>query len=264
MVPYLLDHPVELFAIVMLALLLAHELGHRLRAWARNRDDNDWEKEVHQARNQIALLLSLLIGFAMSMALNRFDQRKQLVIDEANAIGTAYLRAGMQVESVRGEAQELLRDYADARLAAFSRMSKIDEQSAEMKRARQIQGELWKQATAAAQQTPTPIMGLYVSALNDMIDLDAKRVAARRNRVPPDIWALMTVLAILTSLIIGYGQRRRAALVTFIPAFTVAISMSLIADLDSPVHGLIQVSQQSMQLLSDDLNKQFSAQPDQQ
>ncbi|GLQ86608.1 bestrophin-like domain [Dyella flagellata] len=264
MMLYLLDHPVDLFVMVVVVLLLAHEFGFRLRAWAKNRDDNDWEKEVHQARNQVGLLLSLLIGFTLSMALNRFDERKQLVIDEANAIGTAYLRAGMQAESMRSDAQELLRDYVDARLAIFGRTTEIDEHGVEVKRARQIQDQLWKQATSAAQQTPTPIVGLYVSALNDVIDLDAKRVAARRNRVPPDIWALMTVLAVVTSLIIGYGQRRRAALLTFVPVFTVAISMSLIADLDSPVHGLIQVSQQSMQLLSDDLHKQFSAQLNQE
>lgn len=255
---FLLDHPVGLFVVATVVLLLVHEIGYRLRAFAKRRDDDDWEKEVHQTRNQIAVLLSLLIGFTMSMALSRFDQRKELVIEEANAIGTAYLRAGMQAEPIRSAAPGLFRDYVDARLAIFGTASDIDDQSPAVKRARQIQDELWRQATVAAQQTPTPITGLYVSALNDVIDIDAKRVAARRNRVPQDIWALMTVLAILTSLIIGYGQRHRAALATFIPVLTVAISMSLIADLDSPVNGLIQVSQQSMQMLSDDLHKQFS------
>lgn len=255
---FLLDHPVGLFVVATVVLLLVHEIGYRLRAFAKRRDDDDWEKEVHQTRNQIAVLLSLLIGFTMSMALSRFDQRKELVIEEANAIGTAYLRAGMQAEPIRSAAPGLFRDYVDARLAIFGTASDIDDQSSAVKRARQIQDELWRQATVAAQQTPTPITGLYVSALNDVIDIDAKRVAARRNRVPQDIWALMTVLAILTSLIIGYGQRHRAALATFIPVLTVAISMSLIADLDSPVNGLIQVSQQSMQMLSDDLHKQFS------
>lgn len=259
---YLLDHPVELFVVVTVALLLAHELGYRLRAFAKRRDDADWEKEVHQTRNQVAVLLSLLIGFTLSMALSRFDQRKDLVIDEANAIGTAYLRAAMQPEPVHSAAPGLFRDYVDARLAVFGTMSDIDESSPEVKRARQIQTALWNQATAAAQQTPTPIVGLYVSALNDVIDLDAKRVAARRNRVPRDIWALMAVLAVLTSVIIGYGQRHRAALATFIPVLTVAIAMSLIADLDSSVNGLIQVSQQSMQMLSDDLHTQFSMQSD--
>lgn len=254
---YLLDHPVALFVVVTVALLLAHEAGHRLRTFAKDRDDAEWEKQVHQTRNQIAVLLSLLIGFALSMSLSRFDQRKDLVIEEANAIGTAYLRAGMQAEPVRSTAPGLFRDYVDARLAIFGTMSDIDDNSPAVKRARQIQDMLWRQATTLAQQTPTPIVGLYTSALNDVIDLDAKRVAARRNRIPQDIWALMAALAVLTSVIIGYGQRHRAALATFIPVLMVAISMSLIADLDSPINGLIQVSQQSMQMLSDDLHKQF-------
>ncbi|WP_233839984.1 hypothetical protein [Dyella sp. 2HG41-7] len=257
---YLLNHPVTLFVVAAAVLLLAHEFGYRLRAFAKDPEDTEWEKQIHQTRNQVAVLLSLLIGFAMSMALSRFDARKQLVIDEANAIGTAYLRTAMQVEPVRSAAPVLLRDYVDARLAIFGTMSDIDEQSPAVKQARKIQDALWAQATAAAQQAPTPITGLYVSALNDMIDMDSKRVAARRNRVPPDIWILMGVLSVLTSIIIGYGQRHRAALATFIPVLTVAISMSLIADLDSPVNGLIQVSQQSMQILSDDLHKQFPVQ----
>lgn len=254
---YLLDHPVALFVVVAAVLLLAHEIGYRLRAFARNRDDEEWEKQVHQTRNQIAVLLSLLIGFALSMSLSRFDQRKSLVLEEANAIGTAYLRAGMQAEPVRSAAPTLFRDYVDARLGIFGTMSDIDEGNLAVKRAKQIQDELWRQASTAAQQAPTPIVALYVAALNDMIDLDAKRIAARRNRVPQDIWALMAVLGVLTSVIIGYGQRHRAALATFVPVLMVAISMSLIADLDSPVNGLIQVSQQSMQMLSDDLHTQF-------
>ena len=254
---YLLDHPIALFVVVTVVLLLAHEIGYRLRAWAKHPEDKDWEKEVHQTRNQIAVLLSLLIGFAMSMAVSRFDERKQLVIDEANAIGTAYLRVGMQVEPMPTLAPAMFRDYVDARLAIFGTSSGVDERDPAVRRARQIQDELWKQATATARKTPTPIAALYVAALNEMIDLDAKRVAAQRNRIPLDIWALMSVLAILTSLIVGYGQRHRAAMATFIPVLMVAISLSLIADLDSPANGLIQVSQQSMQILSDDLHKQF-------
>ncbi|GGA48526.1 DUF4239 domain-containing protein [Dyella nitratireducens] len=254
---YLLDHPIELFVVATVVLLLAHELGYRLRAFAKHPEDKDWEREVHQTRNQIAVLLSLLIGFAMSMGLSRFDERKQLVIDEANAIGTAYLRVGMQAEPVRSAAPQLWREYVDARLAIFGTGSHVDEHDPAVKRTRQIQDELWGQAATVAQQTPTPITGLYIAALNDVIDLDAKRVAAQRNRIPLDIWALMAVLAILTSLVVGYGQRHRAAMATFIPVLMVAISMSLIADLDSPVNGLIQVSQQSMQMLSEDLHKQF-------
>jgi hypothetical protein len=92
-----------------------------------------------------------------------------------------------------------------------------------------------------------------VQALNEMIDLDGKRVAATANRIPTDIWFLLGILSIMTTIIVGYGQRRRAALPTFVPVLTIAIAMSLLADLDSPTHGLIRVDQQSLQSLSVDL-----------
>ncbi|GLQ91913.1 DUF4239 domain-containing protein [Dyella acidisoli] len=256
---YLLDHPISLFAVAVAVLLLAHEAGFRLRALAKHREEQDWEKQVHETRNQIAVLLSLLLGFTMSMALARFDERKHLVIDEANAIGTVYLRATMQVEPVRSKAPVLLREYVDSRLAIFGNASEEDARSNAAKRAMQIQNELWSDAATAAQQAPTPVTALYVSALNDMIDLDGKRVAGRLNRVPLDIWMLLAALSVMTSVIIGYGQRHRAALATFVPVLMVAIAVSLIADLDSPVNGLIQVSQQSMQTLSDQLHMQIAA-----
>jgi hypothetical protein len=255
---YLLNHPIGLFFVVAVVLLLAHECGFRLRVLAKNRDDKEWEKQVHDTRNQIAVLLSLLIGFAMAMALSRFDERKQLVIDEANAIGTAYLRASMQAEPIRSTAPALLRDYVDSRIAIFGSAAEEDERNSAAQHSRKIQDQLWSDVTTQAQQSPTPIVAIYVSALNDMIDLDGKRVAARLNRIPLDIWMLLGTLSILTSVVIGYGQRRRAALATFVPVLMVAIAVSLIADLDSPVTGLIQVSQQSMQTLSTDLHMQLS------
>jgi predicted membrane protein len=243
---YLLNHPIGLFFVVAVVLLLAHECGFRLRVLAKNREDKEWEKQVHDTRNQIAV------------ALSRFDERKQLVIDEANAIGTAYLRASMQAEPIRSTAPALLRDYVDSRIAIFGSAAEEDERNSAAQHSRKIQDQLWSDVTTQAQQSPTPIVAIYVSALNDMIDLDGKRVAARLNRIPLDIWMLLGTLSILTSVVIGYGQRRRAALATFVPVLMVAIAVSLIADLDSPVTGLIQVSQQSMQTLSTDLHMQLS------
>jgi len=254
---YLVNHPIVLFFAVAAVLLVAHEVGFRLRALAKDRDDKEWEKQVHDTRNQIAVLLSLLLGFAMSMALARFDSRKQLVIDEANAIGTAYLRAGMQAEPIRSTAPGLLRDYVDSRIAIYGSAAEENERNSAVQRSKQIQDRLWNDVTTEAQQTPTPIVAIYVSALNEMIDLDGKRVAARLNRIPLDIWMLLGALSILTSVVIGYGQRQRGALATVVPVLMVAIAVSLIADLDSPVTGLIQVSQQSMQTLSEDLHMQL-------
>ncbi len=251
---YLLDRPIALFFVATAVLLAAHEVGFRLRVLAKDRDDKEWEKQVHETRNQIGLLLSLLLGFAMSMGVSRFDERKQLVIDEANAIGTAYLRAGMQAEPVRTTAPGLLRDYVDSRIAIFGNAAEENDRGNAAKRSKQIQDKLWSDVTAEAQQTPTPIVSIYASALNDMIDLDGRRVAARLNRIPWDIWMLLAMLSLMTSVVVGYGQRHRATLATFVPVLMVSIAISLIADLDSPVSGLIQVSQQSMQTLSADLH----------
>ena len=254
---YLLDHPAVLFIATCVVLLLMHEIGFRLRAIAKDRDEKEWEKQVHDTRNQIALLLSLLLGFAMSMAVSRFDERKKLVIDEANAIGTAYLRATMQADPIRGAAPGLLREYVDSRIAIFGNDGDAHARQSAAERSKQIQDELWSGVTAAAQQTPTPIVAIYAQALNEMIDLDSERVAAVRNRIPTDIWMLLALLSIMTSVVVGYGQRHRSVLATFVPVLMVAIAVSLIADLDSPASGFIQVSQQSLQSLSAELHMQL-------
>jgi hypothetical protein len=255
---YLLDHPMHLFVVATAVLLLAHEIGFRLRALAKDRDEKEWEKQVHETRNQIALLLSLLLGFAMSMALSRFDERKQLVIDEANAIGTVYLRTATQAEPVRSHAPALLREYVDSRLSIFGGEAEDQKHDSAAKRSKEIQDELWSEVSTQAQQTPTPIVALYESSLNEMIDLDGKRVAAVANRIPVDIWVLLALLSIMTSLVVGYGQKHRAWMATFVPVLMVAIAVSLIADLDTPASGFIQVNQQSMQSLSDELHMQQS------
>jgi hypothetical protein len=250
-----------LFFIACAVLLLAHEIGFRLRALAARRDDKDWEKQVYETRNQIAILLSLLIGFSMSMALNRFDERKKLVIDEANAIGTAYLRATMQPEPIHTQGPASLREYVDSRISIFGQQGDAALQKNALKRSKQIQDELWNGAVSQAQSTPTPIVAIYTQSLNDMIDLDSERIAAVNNRIPLDIWSLLIILSVMTSIVVGYGQRHRAALNTFIPVLMIAISLSLIADLDTPVTGFIQVGQQSLQSLSIELGRNLDAKP---
>lgn len=254
---YLLDHSTVLFVVTCVVLLLMHEVGFRLRAVAKDRDEKEWEKQVHETRNQIALLLSLLLGFAMSMAVGRFDERKKLVIDEANAVGTAYLRASMQAEPIKSSAPALMREYVDSRIAIFGADADDQQRASASVRSRHIQDELWAGVTSASQQAQTPIVAIYAQALNEMIDLDSERVAAVLNRIPLDIWVLLALLSIMTSLVVGYGQRKRSGLATFVPVLMVAIAVSLIADLDSPTNGFIQVNQQSLQSLSADLHMQL-------
>ena len=249
---FLFEYPGLLFFVICIVLLLSYEIGFRLRARNHDKIGQDGDKQIEETRNQIAVLLSLLIGFTLSMALTRFDYRKQLVVDEANAIGTTYLRAMMQPEPVRTQASGLLRNYVDTRMAMFGDATTEPQRDASARQSKQIQNQLWAGAVTASQRSPTPITSIYVQALNEMIDLDGKRVAAVANRIPPDIWFLLGILSIMTTIVVGYGQRQRAALTTFVPVLTIAIALSLIADLDSPTHGLIRVDQQSLQSLSVD------------
>jgi uncharacterized membrane protein YoaK (UPF0700 family) len=249
----LFEYPGLLFFVICVVLLLSYEIGFRLRARNHEKIGQDGDKQIEETRNQIAVLLSLLIGFTLSMALTRFDYRKQLVVDEANAIGTTYLRAMMQPEPTRTQASGLLRDYVDTRIAMFGDARADAQREASAKHSKQIQDQLWAGAVAASKQSPTPITSIYVQALNEMIDMDGKRVAATANRIPSNIWFLLGILSIMTTIVVGYGQRRRAALTTFVPVLTIAIALSLIADLDTPTHGLIRVDQRSLQSLSVDL-----------
>ncbi len=105
-----------------------------------------------------------------------------------------------------------------------------------------------------AQQTPNPIISIYVQTLNDMIDLHEKRMAASENRVPGTIWAMLILLGGLTCLVVGLSQRRRMAISMMVPPLMIAIVMALVADIDSPRKGLIRVSQGSMVRLQEDLS----------
>ncbi len=193
-------------------------------------------------------LLAFTLAFTFAMAASRYDTRKQLVLEEANAIGTTYLRALLLPTLQASEVRELLRRYVDARLEAAAQPGKRSEALA---RSEQLHELLWRQAVAAGSAQADSVMtGLFIASLNDVIDLHAKRLAAWRNRIPPTIWLFLYLTAVLGMASMGYhtgltGSRRTAAVIFLTLAFSGA--MALIADLDRPQQGLIRVSQQAMQ-----------------
>jgi hypothetical protein len=191
-------------------------------------------------------LLAFMLAFTFGLAASRFDDRRQVLLDEANAIGTTYLRAGM-LSDRRVEIRTLLRDYVDTRLEAV-RSGKAAEG---ILRSEAIQGQLWAHAVAIAEKNPNSIVaGLFIQSLNEVIDLHAKRVTvAVRNRIPNPIWAALFVIAILSFAAIGYhtglvGTGKSLAI--FAVAFTFSVVIGLIADLDRPQEGTLKVSQQAL------------------
>lgn len=192
-------------------------------------------------------MLAFVLAFTFSMSASRFDERKQIVIEDANAIGTTYLRAALLPEPAATQLRRVLREYVDLRLDAIVKGDRLEDM---IPRSEQIHGELWERAVALANEQPTfTTIPLFIQALNGMIDSHGKRVAAVRNRMPPTIWAFMFVTTAIAMVSIGYqagvsGGRRRAAIVCLAVAFAGVIM--LIADLDRPQQGFLRVSQQPM------------------
>jgi hypothetical protein len=205
-------------------------------------------------------LLSLMIGFTFAMTLSRFDARLSGVVNEANAIGTTALRARMLPEPHASEVKKLLRDYVQLRvdLSGASPSSISFEQA--MSRSNEIQGELWQHAIAVSAADPrsTPT-GLFVRALNEMIDLQETRLAARRNRVPAVVFVLLYAIAMVATGLGGYldglegGGRGRIPIA--IIAVMVASVIGVVGDLDRSQSGFITVNQQAMHNLRESMDR---------
>jgi hypothetical protein len=236
-----------LFFSNLLGVLLSVEFGYRLGRFRRKCSELEKEAQVGAMVGATLGLFALLLAFTFGFAAARFDARRQILNDEANAVGTTYLRADLLAEPHREVVRQLLREYVDVRLEAVR--TKMVEQG--ISRSEELHGKLWAQAVAAGQQNPNSIVvGLFIQSLNEVIDLHAKRVLiGLRSRIPGRIWGILYAVAILTLAAMGYhgglaGTSRSLALLAV--ALTFSAVMWLIADLDRPGEGAFQVSQQAM------------------
>jgi hypothetical protein len=180
------------------------------------------------------------------------------VVDEANAIGTAYLRAQLLPPPAAQEIADALRRYVDVRLARDGQ--RIDEAALRetITETERLHDYLWARAVKAAQQDPSAITGLFVAALNEVIDLHTLRLAAFRNHVPESVFLLLYFVTAMAMAVTGYVAGlggHRSLWPTAATALLVAIVIFVIMDLDRPRRGLITVSQQSLIDLRDSLNR---------
>ena len=253
MIPLIFDHPLLLSIALFLLLTATVEAGFRLALLTHVHDDQDRHEQIAISRDSLGILLSLLLGFTLAMALPHYDLRKQLVMDEANAIGTTGLRATLLPEPQKIRVRGLLRQYVEARESFSQADLDHKEFASALDRTKLLQSALWDQANTAAEQNPTPMTSLFINSLNDTIDLSEKRQAAFERRIPPSIWLLLVLISMLTCLTFGYGQRRRFWMVAVISPLMVAIVMGLIADLDSPRSGFLREDLRPLNRLSQDL-----------
>jgi hypothetical protein len=236
-----------IFAISFAVIVLAAELGHRFGRLRHRQAGHEKEPTVGGIVAAELGLFAFLLAFTFGLAASRFEARRQTLLDEANAIGTTYLRAKMLPEPQQSEAQKLLREYVDVRLAA------VQERKLETgtRRSTEIHDQLWNAATAAAGKDPRSVpTGLFIQSLNELIDLHAKRIfAAVGSRVPAVVWLVLFMVAILSFGSMGYNSGLTGAgrsPVALPMALAFAIVMWMVVDLDRPQAGLLRVSQKPL------------------
>ena len=199
-------------------------------------------------------LLALIIGFSFSMAVDRYNQRKNFEEEEANAIGTEYARADLLPPVAAAKVRALLMEYLEQRLKFYTvrDREKLQQISA---RTAQLQTEMWAAVVAPANRQSTPVMALAVSGMNDVLNTQGYTQAAWWNQIPREAWLMMVAIAICCNLLVGYGTQSapgKTALLLVLP-LVISISFYLIADIDSPRRGYIVITPQNLTSLAESL-----------
>jgi hypothetical protein len=231
-------------------MLVATEAGFHLGRKSESSTPDKTKSHVSAVEAGILGVLGLLLGFTMSMAVSRFEVRKVLVLDEANAIGTSCLRTELLPVPQGSEIASLLRQYVDVRVqygTAGDDLSQLDALHTQTVR---LQKEFWARAVAYGQKDPNPVRaGLLLQSLNQAIDLESARRMALQNHVPASVIYVNGIVGILAAMVVGYAfglNGRRQIFSTCVLALAITLVLTLIIDLDRPRSGLIRISQQPM------------------
>jgi protein-S-isoprenylcysteine O-methyltransferase Ste14 len=244
------SYPHLVFAASFIALWLAAVCGRLLRRRMQAADE-DLRDDFSVILAATLTLLGLIVGFSFSMATSRYDLRKTYEEAEANAIGTAYVRAGLLPATDSARLRSLLRDYLDQRILFYVAEDEKQLEATNMRTSR-LQAELWSLVEAQGAAQPTPIMALVVSGINDVLNSQGYTQAAYWNRIPPAAWSLMAAIAVCCNLLLGFGSRstKAAGRLLFVLPVVVAVAFMLIADIDTPRHGVIRVVPQNLNSLA--------------
>ena len=228
---------------LFLGMLACLELGYRIGRRAES--DGSGYEGLGAMEAAIFGLLGLLLGFAFAGATSRLDARRQLIVQEANAIGTAYLRLDLLPPSDQPELRRLFRNYLEARFRAYERGADLETVDRFIAQAAQLQQQIWARAVAAGHVDQTQnTTRVALPAINEMIDVTTARSVAARTRLPGLVLALLLVIALLSALTAGYAmakRKRRSVLHDLLYAAAVAITVYVVLDLDNPRYGLIRL-----------------------
>jgi hypothetical protein len=249
------DMPIWIFFVLSLAVLWA---GILLGSWIRETRTAIVESEskvITVLEGALLTLFGLLIGFTFSMAVSRYDLRKQLAVQEANAIGTTWLRTALLPEPQRTQEQNLLRAYVQQRLLFHERYHQREAFHESAEQAALIRERLWAIASDYASDHRDPVTALYLQALNNAIDMAGERVAAYENRIPAEAWCMLLFVGFVSTVVTGTKIGRRRWVLQLILPVVLAATLAMTLDLDSPQFGFIHVSQVDMERDAKDMTR---------
>lgn len=250
----IIDYPLFGVVVSFVALWLSVRVGASARK-ARSLEGHEREDFGFILTASLTLLV-LIIGFTFSVAVGRYDQRKNYEEAEANAIGTEYVRASLLPAADAARVRTLLRSYLEQRILFYqtrddNQLRQIDATTA------QLETDLWSAVQAPATAQPNALTGLAISGMNDVLNSEGYTQAAWLYRIPIEAWGLMGAIAVCCNVLIGYGAHRTKAkgLMFLVLPLLMSISFFLIADIDTPRRGLIRVIPQNLASLSRDLQR---------
>jgi hypothetical protein len=233
-----------LAAALFLGMLLLLEVGRRRGLRRLAKDPEGARHGIGAANGALFGLLGLLVAFTFSGAASRFDTRRQLVVEEANDIGTAWLRLDLLPPIDQPAMRSLFRRYLDSRLETYRRLPDIEAAEAELVETAKLQAQIWQQAVAACEaKHDTPTTSLVLTSLNTMFDIVNTRIEGARLHPPLVIFALLFGLGLGCSFLAGYdmaGSRTRSWTHILGFAGVIALSVYVILEIEYPRFGFIR------------------------
>jgi hypothetical protein len=226
-------------------ILIAHELGFRLGSLVRGADE-PFDREVALVRASTAAVVAFLVGFAFSGAASRFTARVDVIVKEANALSTAYLRADAIAEPQRGELRAMLREYTADRVQLLSREHQ-DKIESLLAKAGNLQERMWGSVIKAT-QNDAPLMAVVLPTINEVIDLHSTHLAMARRHLPVPIMVALLGTAAIGVGLLGFGNGRagrRFSLLDSVYGIVLAVALWMTIDLDYPGIGTIGLSNRS-------------------
>jgi hypothetical protein len=235
------------FLLSCLIAIFSVEIGFRMGKKHRNIAVPGSDSSVGVVVGSILALLAFLLAFTFNMAASRYEDRRQVILTEANAIGTTYLRAHLLITLQRPEIEKLLREYITLHLEIAKSSKNKEEMIKIINESEKIQAQIWEKAVIEANQNPSIITSLFIQSLNDLIDIHSKRLlVGGQNNIPLLIWVGLFSVAIIGLSSTGYQSGLdgiRKLFITIGLALVFAIVLTLIADLDHPRKGWFRTTQ---------------------